>query len=60
MKCFYNGDRSKEFWERVNAVKKPAVRDALYAMGCSLQHLEWQTLKLLDDEEAKRPPRKRS
>lgn len=51
MKCLYSGNASQDVWDRINAVKPSQTRDALYAMGCSLQNLEWQLLKLLEDAE---------
>lgn len=47
MKPKYSGDKSKRFWQRVNAVKDEFRRKALYQLGVDLQNLEEDVLRKL-------------
>lgn len=46
----YSGDKSEQFWSRVNALKGKNAK-VLYSLGCELQNLEEFVLKLLQRAE---------
>jgi hypothetical protein len=51
MKAKYSGDKSTDFWVRINAVRGD-VGHSLYSLACDLQDLESEVLGILKEAEA--------
>jgi hypothetical protein len=47
MKPRYSGKKSKRFWAKVKSIKNGASHDLVYRLGCELQNLESDVLKML-------------
>lgn len=52
----YSGNGSKQFWLRVNSLKKDTDREVLYSLGCALQDLEDRVLNQLQNAEERQSP----
>lgn len=46
----YSGERSRRFWDRINALPEP-FRDELYGMGCLIQDYEHVLMRKLEKAE---------
>jgi hypothetical protein len=36
----YSGDKSREFWDAIDAIKNEDLRELAYSLGCELQNYE--------------------
>lgn len=51
----YSGKGSEAIWARVQAIKHPCLRSAVYVFGCALQEIENRFWQALTDAEMPAP-----
>jgi hypothetical protein len=59
MTPYYSGKQSARFWARLRQIKDPAMHTAAYELACTLQSIEWATIRLFKSAVPKRKQRKK-